>query len=753
MSTTQAKTIRLGICMAGAVSAGAYTAGVIDYLIETLERWQQKKDEISKKKPEELTAEEKLVPMHNVVIEVLSGASAGGMTAAVLGYSFNDNSYINRREGKLIDGNYALPEDSDDSSKLYKAWIDMVDDPGGTTTLQKLMDSSDVVSIDKMTSILNSQPIDDIANKAIPEKIDFQNRPYISDNLSILLSVTNLEGIPVDIRFTNIDETDPTCNVLKIHSGFLHYQFKEDIAPLEIDFPPETITEKSKDHLAVAAKATGAFPFGLSNRKIVVNHVFFNEFKKRLKDKYKLNVNLELAKEHNYVFNAIDGGAINNEPIGSTMKILASKNKIHNRKDDNYLVLIDPFPTITKASKRAAYCEPEAYTMFQQVGKVISAFRNQSMYKQEDLLSGLEMDDNRFLISPSKKKYYYLASGRIEGFSGFFKKSFRQHDYQLGRKNCQAFLRYYFGETVDVFQQRTGNLMNEEQVNKWCYNANYGKENVPELKKIPLIPDMLVLFRKTKKIEDIEEPQNDGINITEFNETMAHINNRVKKIIDSSYWLLVKKGKGINRILGGAMSLFSGTLKKKILNFVSKELNSYLKKTLCPLSAKQPLLVSKYAPIITTKGRAFKKVTGVVATIAVGGEYVVSTTKGKTETSAIALPGDYIVTNQTDSQEKYILTPEAFAHRYVHSSGDFYKSKSTAQVFGLQVTRENIFQYDLSEFREFLDNPDETVYIEADWGESQAVNLNDYLVSPCPPNKKEVYGISLSEFNQTYKPA
>ena len=39
MDATQSKTIRLGICMAGAVSAGAYTAGVADYLVETLERF------------------------------------------------------------------------------------------------------------------------------------------------------------------------------------------------------------------------------------------------------------------------------------------------------------------------------------------------------------------------------------------------------------------------------------------------------------------------------------------------------------------------------------------------------------------------------------------------------------------------------------------------------------------------------------------------------------------------------------------
>ena len=31
----------IGLCMAGAVSAGAYTAGVMDYLIETLDKWEQ----------------------------------------------------------------------------------------------------------------------------------------------------------------------------------------------------------------------------------------------------------------------------------------------------------------------------------------------------------------------------------------------------------------------------------------------------------------------------------------------------------------------------------------------------------------------------------------------------------------------------------------------------------------------------------------------------------------------------------------
>src|SRR5260221_70573 len=62
---------QIGLAMAGAVSAGAYSAGVFDFLIEALNEWQK-----AKERGED-------VPKHDVFISVMSGTSAGGIVGAL----------------------------------------------------------------------------------------------------------------------------------------------------------------------------------------------------------------------------------------------------------------------------------------------------------------------------------------------------------------------------------------------------------------------------------------------------------------------------------------------------------------------------------------------------------------------------------------------------------------------------------------------------------------------------------------------
>ena len=70
-------TLDIGLVMAGAVSAGAYTGGTLDFLLQALDEWYA-----AKGRPD--------VPPHDVVIRVATGASAGGMTTAMLAASLRE---------------------------------------------------------------------------------------------------------------------------------------------------------------------------------------------------------------------------------------------------------------------------------------------------------------------------------------------------------------------------------------------------------------------------------------------------------------------------------------------------------------------------------------------------------------------------------------------------------------------------------------------------------------------------------------
>src|SRR3974390_2880921 len=73
MHELSGREFQIGLTMSGAISAGAYTAGVLDFLIEALDAWED-----ARNGPDADT-----VPNHRVGIKVMSGASAGAITAAV----------------------------------------------------------------------------------------------------------------------------------------------------------------------------------------------------------------------------------------------------------------------------------------------------------------------------------------------------------------------------------------------------------------------------------------------------------------------------------------------------------------------------------------------------------------------------------------------------------------------------------------------------------------------------------------------
>jgi Patatin-like phospholipase len=743
--------IRLGICMAGAVSAGAYTAGVMDYLIETLERWEQAKNRIAQKKSggEALTEKEKLVPDYDVSIEILSGASAGGMTAAILGYSLLDNTYLNKKEEELIATNYDVPDTATTQSKLYTAWVEMADDKDGST-FDKLMDTDDVKSIAEMNALLNYKPLDTIAQNALPKKfpelVSFPN--YISKELSVFLTVTNLEGLPVEIKFGN---TGDTRNQFTIHSGFLHYTFNEPTNSI-LDYPSEQLTKENYQNLITAAKSTGAFPLGLENQKVRILNKYMTAYSKNLFEKYNIELNEEGFEGKDYEFTAVDGGLINNEPIGTTAKFLKNYKSKTGEVIGNYLLLIDPFPNITNAAKRQVIAPPKnKYNLLEVAIKLFVAVRNQSMFKQEDLLESLDMKNNKYLIYPSKKGHYFLACGLIGGFCGFLKKAFRKHDYQLGRKNCQSFLRYYFGENMQSLQSLQLSYT-EEQKNIWGYYAD--RENTTtDTFKMPLIPDMLLLdelelgtdYKAKSRGKEIATPHYDGLEQKELDQVIGKIENRVATIIKKSY-PLVFSFKATFLIRTG-LFLFQRKLKKLGTRKLTYMVTQYFQKIFKPQLIKQAALVNQYADIIVNEGLLYEKYKGVMAVASNGGELVVTTTSSGFETKNIADKGDYIVTNDTEAQERYVMKKEKFEKTYkaVADKENYYVK--TERIYALPFTEYNFT--DLFTSYQKADPSNSTLYIEAPWLESLTLREHDYLV--CNSSKTEIYRIDQKEMEETYR--
>ena len=161
----------LGLVVAGAVSAGAYAAGVVDFLIEALDEWHRAKRE----RPDE-------VPDHEVRLKVIAGSSAGGMTGAIAAALSGNHVPVTSLPG-------SEPSDSVlEANEFYSAWVEQID-------IRPLLGDWDLSgSKNTVPSLLDSSILDEIAETAVDFSPRNENRAYVADPLHLLLTVTNLRG-------------------------------------------------------------------------------------------------------------------------------------------------------------------------------------------------------------------------------------------------------------------------------------------------------------------------------------------------------------------------------------------------------------------------------------------------------------------------------------------------------------------------------------------------------------------------------
>jgi len=577
-------TMRIGLTMAGAVSAGAYTAGVIDYMIETLLEWENAKS----------SADNADIPQHKVVIDVVGGTSAGGITAAIMALMLRKKGIENIETFRK------------DKSMLYRAWVELVDDGEQDNTFRKMITNSDIEREKEVLSLLNSDFIEQIEEKALAGYEAGKAPPFVSEDFEILLALSNLRGIPTKVDFNSDQEhrKERPAHAMFYHKMFGHFKTataKDGEDYLRLD-PSQ---EEDNRRLVTFAKGTSAFPIGLANRQFLqLSSDFVLKTVKKFIHPEILKRDLMHFEEDipgRFEFTALDGGVFNNEPFVEIQHLLESRSPDANSSEikDYAMIMVDPFPGFQEKPD-LEYEHPRSID--KSFGALFGALRNQAMLKEADLLSLSEANFKRNMIYPvryvNRKKIAgnAIACGALGGFSGFIARKFRDHDYVLGRDNCRNFLRYIFTIRYEKTNGQIDKTLFHPIHSGWTdYMIDKWGDDKTEALFLPIIPDMELrsISRKEQgrifKEHSIGFPHIPSTQITELRdliaeralaminvlETKNHKPEGKKDPVENSVSLLVeslfKAGAIPTFFTGIGRWLLKGRVKKAMAQFAAKQ--------------------------------------------------------------------------------------------------------------------------------------------------------------------------------------
>lgn len=480
----------LGLVLAGAVSAGAYTAGVLDYLIEVLDDWEVAKEADARAYGTDFARWS--VPPHAVRIRVVAGASAGSVCSALMAVA------VQRRflPVRATEANVAGPDATRADNPFYDLWVNRLD-------IRGMLDTADIAkgtTLSTLPSLLNSGPVAAAAASVLaghgpaPAGRAFPAmRRYFADPLPVALSVANLNGVPFCYRFEGL-EGARFATVR--HADAMRFLVHADSVPLPPTEAPggyRTVTGAPTDDvggnpaahqwraLADAALGSGAFPVAFAPVTLAKDPDDYR-FDLRVRGDVRnpsadawvqpaaLSAGFStVAGALDQAFDTVDGGTMNNQPFQFARSVLAGP--LGDLDGDGTtarkaMMIIDPFPAEPPAATSGAETRDWSGRLgvAAAAGKLLRAWINQARFDANDLSLAADAElYSRFMLSPMRARkspkpgvegdtalgQAAIASGALQGFSGFLDRRFRHHDFLLGRRNAENFLRNYFALPLD----------------------------------------------------------------------------------------------------------------------------------------------------------------------------------------------------------------------------------------------------------------------------------------------------------------
>ncbi|MEM1369104.1 MAG: patatin-like phospholipase family protein, partial [Cyanobacteria bacterium P01_H01_bin.15] len=165
-------TKKLAIAISGAVSLGSFEAGVIYEVLEAIARHNENDQSQG----------------NQIEIDIITGASAGGMTACILSHSL-------LFDGEALRKPYENP--------LYKAWVKEVD----IVNLLQFKNNRD----DQKRALLNVEKIEEVGKIYLPDKENTKGQKHlaVSSEIQIGIAMSNLNGFTygIDTNQASIEYT------------------------------------------------------------------------------------------------------------------------------------------------------------------------------------------------------------------------------------------------------------------------------------------------------------------------------------------------------------------------------------------------------------------------------------------------------------------------------------------------------------------------------------------------------------------
>ena len=442
-------TFEIGLTMAGAVSAGAYTAGVVDSLMEALDAW-----EAAKQRQAQNPQSEPLCPDHEVTLRVVSGASAGAIVGAIVAANV-DRQWTPAHAGNVNDPGLRNP--------LYQCWVKDI-------RIVALLGSKDLDTDDAPVSVLDGTALDVIAESAFSFQAPAIHRRYVANPLRCLFSLTNLTGVPFNYSLrgnTGLGQ-DLTMHADCMRFGVLNagsaaapsLRVADDAS---YEYPLAPCTEAKWNNaawkrFALAALASGAFPLGLRPRALERNTSDYSGLLLAQADATGAPVAISPAwpatQGSKYPFLSVDGGCVDNEPLELARVELSGgpllKNTREGTEAQKAVIMIDPFVGPGKPGPATVADNPLASALFSLLGATIA----QARFSAEDIaLAQNPAVFSRFMVAPRRPtpqplqgegvpaEGQWIASGALGGLADFWPKSFARMTFYWGGAIASSFWR------------------------------------------------------------------------------------------------------------------------------------------------------------------------------------------------------------------------------------------------------------------------------------------------------------------------